>query len=202
MREKRKMADIKKLLAIKKMKKVQKPAFLRRNFKKNKRARVTGEWRAPRGLHNKLRRRRRGIGQWVMPGYRMPVAVRGMTREGLLPVVVENLEQMKALDAAKQIAIVKASAGKKSRIEMVKEAVKKKAHIQNIKDPAAYLKQVEEELAQRKKAKKEHKKVETKPVEKKTEKKEAEKKGAEEATPKEQKERENKEMEKVLTKKE
>ena len=88
------MADIKKLLAIKKMKKVQKPAFLRRNFKKNKRARVTGEWRAPKGLHNKLRRRRRGIGQWVMPGYRMPVAVRGMTREGLLPIVVENIEPL------------------------------------------------------------------------------------------------------------
>jgi len=184
------MADIKKLLAIKKMKKVQKPAFLRRNFKKNKRARVTGEWRAPKGLHNKLRRRRRGIGQWVMPGYRMPVAVRGMTREGLLPTIVENLEQMKALDAAKQIAIIKASAGKKSRIEMVKEAVKKKAHMQNIKDAAAYLKQIEEEMTQRKKAKKEHKKVETKPAEKK-----------EEAV-KEQKEQEKKEQEKVLTKRE
>ena len=195
------MADIKKLLAIKKMKKVQKPAFLRRNFKKNKRTRVTGEWRAPKGLHNKLRRRRRGIGQWVMPGYRMPVAVRGMTREGLLPTIVENLEQMKALDAAKQIAIIKASAGKKSRIEMVTEAVKKKAHIQNIKDPAAYLKQIDEEMTQRKKAKKEHKKVETKPAEKKTEKKEEKAEKKEEAV-KEQKEQEKKEQEKVLTKRE
>src|SRR3989338_6689321 len=129
------MTDIKKLLAIKKMKKVQKPAFLRRNFKKNKRGKVRGEWSTQKGLQNKLQRRRRGIGQWVMPGYRMPVAVRGMTREGLLPIVVENIEQMKALDAAKQIAIIKASAGKKSRVEMVKEAVKKKAQIQNIKDP-------------------------------------------------------------------
>ena len=195
------MADIKKLLAIKKMKKVQKPAFLRRNFKKNKRTRVTGEWRAPKGLHNKLRRRRRGIGQWVMPGYRMPVAVRGMTREGLLPTIVENLEQMKALDATKHIAIIKASAGKKSRIEMVKEAVKKKAQIQNIKDSAAYLKQIEEEMTQRKKAKKEHKKVETKPAEKKTEKKEEKAEKKEEAV-KEQKEQEKKEQEKVLTKRE
>lgn len=194
------MADIKKLLAIKKMKKVQKPAFLRRNFKKNKRARVTGEWRAPRGLHNKLRRRRRGIGQWVMPGYRMPLAVRGMTREGLLPVVVENLEQMKTLDATKQIAIIKASAGKKSRIEMIKEAGKKKIQIQNIKDPAAYLKQIEEKMAQRKKVKKEQKKVEVKPAEKKTEKKEEKAEKKEEA--KEQKEQEKKEQEKVLTKRE
>ncbi len=195
------MADIKKLLAIKKMKKVQKPAFLRRNFKKNKRTRVTGEWRAPKGLHNKLRRRRRGIGQWVMPGYRMPVAVRGMTREGLVPIVVENLEQMKALDATKQIAIVKASAGKKSRIEMVQEAVKKKAHIQNIKDLATYLKQVEEEMTQRKKAKKEQKKVEAKPAEKKTEKKEEKAEKKEEAV-KEHKEQEKKEQEKILTKRE
>src|SRR3989338_9050698 len=198
------MADIKKLLAIKKMKKVQKPAFLRRNFKKNKRARVTGEWRAPKGLHNKLRRRRRGIGQWVMPGYRMPVAVRGMTREGLLPTIVENLEQMKALDAAKQIAIIKANAGKKSRIEMVKEAVKKKAKIQNIKDPAVYLKQIEDEMTQRKKASKGQKKVETKPAEKKAEKKEekAEKTEAKQEAIKEQKDQEKKEQEKVLTKRE
>ena len=198
------MADIKKLLAIKKMKKVQKPAFLRRNFKKNKRTRVTGEWRSPKGLHNKLRRRRRGIGQWVMPGYRMPVAVRGMTREGLLPIVVENLEQMKALDAAKQIAIIKASAGKKSRVEMVKEAVKKKAQIQNIKDPAVYLKQIEEEMTQRKKASKGQKKVETKPAEKKAEKKEekAEKTEAKQEAIKEQKDQEKKEQEKVLTKRE
>lgn len=195
------MADIKKLLAIKTKKKIQKPAFLRRNFKKNKRSRVTGEWRAPKGLHNKLRRRRRGIGQWVMPGYRMPVAVRGMTREGLLPIIVENVEQLKTLDATKHIAIVKASTGKKSRMEIVKEAVKKKVVIQNIKDPAAYLRQGEEEMAQRKKAKKEQKKVEAKPAEKKatSDEKKEEKKEANEDVAKEQ---EKKELEKVLTKKE
>ena len=93
----------KKLLDIKKEKRAKKPSFLRRNFMKNKRTRVSGNWRAPIGLHNKLRRRRRGVGQWVMPGYRMPVAVRGMTTEGLLPTVIENPEQVKTLDAAKHI---------------------------------------------------------------------------------------------------
>jgi large subunit ribosomal protein L32e len=197
------MSEKTRLLAIKKSKKAQKPAFLRRNFMKNKRTRVTGEWRAPRGLHNKLRRRRRGVGQWVMPGYRMPKAVRGMTREGLVPKVVETVKQLKDVKADVHLLILKAGTGTRNRIEMVKEAVKHKFKIANIKDPAAWLKQVEEEMSQRKKAKKEtNKKQEAKPTEKAAEKKDKkeekdDKKDSEEVT-----KEEKKEQEKILTKKE
>ncbi len=147
------MAD-KKLLDIKKNKKAQKPAFLRRNFMKNKRSRVSRAWRAPIGLHNKLRRRRRGVGQWVMPGYKMPCAVRGLTGTGLKPVVVENTEQMKALKADIHCAILKGSSGKKNRIQMIHEAIKTNIHIINLKDPAAFLKACEEEMAKKTKVKK------------------------------------------------
>ena len=146
--------ETKKLLQIKKEKKAKQPAFLRRNYMKNKRSRVGKSWRAPIGLHNKLRRRRRGIGQWVMPGYRMPVAVRGLTTEGLLPVIVDNTKHAATLDAAKHVIILKSSAGKKNRVEVVKEAIKKKIKILNLKDPVAYLKAIEEEMANRKKSKK------------------------------------------------
>lgn len=148
------MSEKTRLLAIKKSKKAQKPAFLRRNFMKNKRTRVTGEWRKPRGLHNKLRRRRRGVGQWVMPGYRMPKAVRGMTTEGLLPTIVETTAQLKNLKADTHILVLKASVGIKKRLEIVREALKHSFRIVNLKDPAAWLKQIEEEMTQRKKAKK------------------------------------------------
>jgi large subunit ribosomal protein L32e len=146
---------MKKLLEIKKIKKAQKPRFLRRNFMKNKRSRVNDAWRAPRGLHNKLRRRRRGVGQWVMPGYKMPCAVRGLTVQGLEPVVVENVAQVSALDASKHSAILKGSAGKKNRIAMVTEALKKKISILNMKNPEAFLKQCEEQKKQKKTEKKE-----------------------------------------------
>ena len=198
------MSEKTRLLAIKKSKKAQKPAFLRRNFMKNKRTRVTGEWRKPRGLHNKLRRRRRGIGQWVMPGYRMPKAVRGMTTEGLLPTVVETVEQVKNLKAEMHLLILKAGTGTKNRMEMVKEAVKHKFKIANVKDPAAWLKQIEEEMSQRKKAKKGKEKKQEAPAEKaaektkdKKEEKTADKKESEEVT-----KEEKKEQEKILTRKE
>ncbi len=191
----------KKLLDIKKEKRAKKPAFLRRNFMKNKRSRVSGNWRAPIGLHNKLRRRRRGIGQWVMPGYRMPVAVRGMTTEGLLPTIVENPKQVEALDAAKHIIVLQASMGKKKRHLVVAVAEKKKIKIMGVKDPAAYLKGIDDEMAQRKKAKKENKKVpakEEKKHEAKTEKTEEKKaESLEDATKQEQKEKN-----KILTKRE
>ncbi|MBI5073058.1 hypothetical protein HZA99_04530 [Candidatus Woesearchaeota archaeon] len=191
----------KKLLDIKKEKRAKKPSFLRRNFMKNKRTRVSGNWRAPIGLHNKLRRRRRGVGQWVMSGYRMPVAVRGMTVEGLLPTVVENPEQVQTLDAAKHAIVLQASMGKKKRHLVVAEAQKKKIKVIGIKDPAAYMKGIDDEMAARKKAKKEYKKVPVKEEKKTEEKKEkTEEKKAEsleDATKQEQMEKN-----KILTKRE
>lgn len=164
------MAD-QRLLHIKKQKKAQKPAFFRRNFKKNKRTRVNGKWRAPRGLHNKLRRRRRGIGQWVMPGYRMPARVRGLTVDGLLPVVVENTQQMGALDSAIHAVILKSSTGEKKKVLMIQEALKKNIRILNMRDASAFLKACEEKRAQ-KPVKEKEKRVGEKKEEKKEEKEE------------------------------
>lgn len=199
------MTSTKHLLTIKKLLKTKQPAFLRRNFKKNKRSRVAGNWRAPRGLHNKLRRRRRGIGQWVMPGYKMPKAVRGLTTEGLLPVLVENLHQLKNITAEKHVIILKSSMGIKKRIEIVKEAVQKKITMLNLKDPAAWLKKMETVLDEKKKQKKEEKKEEKKETKgQKKETKTEEKKNEEKTvlSAEDQKKEEKKEMEKVLTKKE
>ncbi|MEK6921312.1 MAG: eL32 family ribosomal protein, partial [Nanoarchaeota archaeon] len=177
--------------------------FLRRNFMKNKRTRVTGEWRKPRGLHNKLRRRRRGVGQWVMPGYRMPKAVRGMTTEGLLPTVVETVEQLKSLKADMHLLILKSGTGTKNRIEMVKEAVKHTFKIANVKDPAAWLKQIEEEISQRKKAKKGKEKKQEAPAEKAAEKTKEKKEEKTDKTDAEKVTKEEiKEQEKILTRKE
>lgn len=191
------MTSTKHLLTIKKILKTKQPAFLRRNFKKNKRSRVGGNWRAPRGLHNKLRRRRRGIGQWVMPGYKMPKAVRGLTTEGLVPVLVENLQQLKHITAEKHAIILKSSMGIKKRREIVKEAVLKKIKILNLKDPVAWMKKIETALDEKNKAKKQKKEEKKETKAEKNEEKEKK-----ELSPEDQKKEEKKEMEKVLTKKE
>ncbi len=189
------------LLTIKRAKKAQQPAFLRRNFMKNKRTRVSEAWRAPKGLHNKLRRRRRGVGQWVMPGYRMPRAVRGLTVTGHKPVLVENVRQLEGLDASHDLIVMKKGTGTKNRLAIVQYAIQKKFLIQSIKDPVVYVAAIEKERAEKKKK---HKTVEPEKkevVKKETGKKEEKKEASEDKT-EEQKEEEKKEMQKVLTKKE
>ncbi len=143
----------------------------------------------------------------------MPVAVRGLTLEGLQPRVVENVQQMGALDSAVHIAILQGTAGKKNKILMVQEALKKKIHILNLKDPSAFLKKCDEEKAQKKVQIKEQKKSEVKKEEKKEEKidekKKSEKnkadaseeKSIDELT-KDHKKEEQKQKNKILTKKE
>lgn len=185
------------LLRLKKAKKAQKPAFLRRNFMKNKRTRVGESWRAPKGLHNKLRRRRRGIGQWVMPGYRMPRAVRGLTVTGLKPTLVENLQHVEQLDPSAALLVIKKGVGTKNRIAILHYAQQKKIMVQNIKDPAAHIAALEKERAEKKKAKKV-----TVSEKKEPSKKEEKKQTPETKDTEEQKEEEKKEMQKVLTKKE
>jgi large subunit ribosomal protein L32e len=199
-------SDIKKLLKVKAQKRAKKPEFLQRSFKKSKLVRVRGRWKRPRGMHNKLRRRRRGIGPWVNTGYKMPRLVRGALQNGLMPVVVATLAALKNLDPKKEAAILQASVGKKKKLTIVKEAFKLNVPLVNIKDPAAYIKKIEEERDAKKTAQKEVRKQEEKKQEKKEEKKQEEAKEKEEAAKaldlEEKKEQEKKELDKILTKKE
>jgi large subunit ribosomal protein L32e len=45
-------------------------------------------WRKPRGVDNKQRLKRKGHKKNPSSGYRAPVAVRGLHRSGLVPVLV------------------------------------------------------------------------------------------------------------------
>ncbi len=194
-------SEMKKLLDVKAQKRAKKPQFLQRSFKKSKLVRVPGRWKHPRGLHNKLRRRRRGIGPWINTGYKMPLQVRGLLRNGLKPVVIATVAAVKNIDPKKETAIIQASVGKKKRLAIVKEAIKQNVSLVNIKDPEAYIKNIEEERAARKKVQKEEQKKE-----KKEEKKHKEVKEKEEPQKapdqEEKKEQEKKELDKILTKKE
>ncbi len=146
--------DIKKALLIKVQKSAKKPCFVQRNTKKKKLARVHAVWKRPRGLHNKLRRRRRGIGAWVQTGYKMPIAVRGLDKQGLLPIVVATLEELKDLDAQSHVVIIGASVGKKKKVTILKESIVMKLSVANVKDPQAYIQRIEEEFVKKKAEKK------------------------------------------------
>lgn len=192
--------EMKKLLDVKAQKRAKKPAFLQRSFKKSKLVRVRGKWKHPRGLHNKLRRKRKGIGPWVKTGYKMPEMVRGLLGNGLKPVVIATVAAVKNLDPKKEAAVLQATVGKKKRLAIVKEAMKHNVPLVNIKDPEAYITKIEEERKARKIEQKEKQKQEKK-QEKKEEAKEKEE-SQKVSNQEEKKEIEKKELDKILTKKE
>lgn len=191
-----------KMLELRRKAKARKPRFLRQDYHKVKS--LEKKWIRPRGLHAKLRLGRRGHRSRVSPGYGSPREVRGLSREGLIPVLVKDIKTLKMLDPAKSGIIISSSVGTKNRVFIIKEAMNLGIKILNIKDPLAYLKKVEDARMESKKEKteKEHDKKKKKDeLEKKAAEKEKEKKLEETLTDEEKKEKEKEEKAKVLTKK-
>lgn len=191
-----------KLLEIRAAKKAREPEFLRQDYGK-----VIGlerNWRKPRGLHSKMRLGRKGHRSNVSKGFRSPLLVRGLSKEGLAPVPVQNPNQVKQLDPSIHCIMLSGKTGVRKRVLILGEAVSRKIKVLNIKDPSLYINKVKEEMEARKKertGKAEEKKKKKAELEKKAEEKEKEKKLEETLTDDEKKEKEKKEKDKLLTKK-
>lgn len=190
--------NIKELLEVRKGIKKKKPDFTRTDSHKKKRVGI--KWRKPKGIQNKMRLGKRGYRRCVSMGYRSPVSVRGLSKEGLKPILVYSLNDLKKINKESEGIVLANSVGMRKKKMMVEQASKDGIKILNLKDPSAYLKKVDDILAKRKEAKlnKEKEKEEKKKVKKgKTEKKEEKKEITEEEKEKEEK----KEKDKLLTKK-
>ncbi len=166
------------LLEVKKALNRKRPKF--RQPDAHRRSRLGHRWRAQRGMHSKARRKFRGKTAHPGTGYASPRAVRGMTRQGLMPVEIGTPKDMAKVDP-KTDAIVVKKVGTLKLVEILKQAVAKKIFIINIKKPEEIIKKAEEQAAKRKAEK--QKKQETK-----KQKKEEALKKAEEKKKKEEKE--------------
>ncbi len=130
---------------------------------------LKGTWRRPRGIHNKMRLGLRGKRVGPAVGYRSPNDVRGLERDGTKTILVENLSHLQSVKTGETI-LLSASLGLRKKVDFVKKALEKKLNILNLKDPAAFLQEIENKLKQKKKeVKAESKKVETKKAEPKKE---------------------------------
>lgn len=158
-------------------------------------------WKRPKGIHNKVREYKKGRVTRIEVGYGSPADVRGMTRNGLMPVTVCNAKELRKVEAGCG-AIIPRSVGQKKRAEIAGKAAELGITIINLKNPQEYAASVKEKLRQRKEKKqKSIKDREKKITEKEKKAAEKEKKGdlAEKLTDEEKKEHEKKEKEKVLT---
>ncbi len=122
-----------------------KPKFLRQDA--HKRKRLSQSWRRPRGIHSKMREQIKGRRRSPRIGWGSPRAVRGLTREGFVPVHVHNVSQLATIA---QPLIISRTVGTKNRMLIIKKAMEKKLKILNIKDPQAYLAQEEKKFQERK----------------------------------------------------
>src|SRR3989344_3589014 len=132
-------------LATRNKLKRKKPSFIRQDAHKRKRLGL--KWRRPRGIHSKMREQQKGRRASPRIGYGADREVRGVTREGFVPILVHTPEQVVALS---QPFIIAATVGMKKRVAIVKKAMEKKLRILNIKDQQAFLTQVEQTLKSRK----------------------------------------------------
>ena len=209
------------LLGVRRVLKRKKPLFLRVDA--HKRKRVKQVWRRPKGRQTKMREQRGGARKRVEPGFGSPRLVYGLSRAGYDVVTVHRPEDIAGIDTASQAALLSATLGLKKKVETVKAAMDRNVIILNLKDPAAFLKGIEERFAMKKAAKKEEQKKSASKkkaesiesvVEKEAKQKEAkpahEEKAAAEApgeaglseeSPDDKAKREQKERDKVLTKK-
>lgn len=186
---------MKELLALRKKMKARQPGFLRQDSHRHKR--LAKVWRKPTGLHSKMRHNAAGQAASVAIGYRSPVAVQGLDRNGLQPVRVFNVDQVAELNKKTQSAVIGAGVGMRSRVAIVDALNKAGITINNLKDSKEYAGKVKHVLKARKDAAsaRHARKQKTAPAKKKEEK-------APELSEEDRKELERKEAEKVLTRKE
>jgi large subunit ribosomal protein L32e len=106
-----------------------KPAFIRKRGKIYKRLGL--KWRAPRGIHSKLRMHKKEAGNLPRPGYGSPKSVRGLHPSGFEEFLVYNLKDLEKINPEKQACRISATVGKKKRLEIMKKAEELKIKVLN-----------------------------------------------------------------------
>ncbi len=191
------MSEKQRMLEIRRRAKRRKPLFVRQDA--HKKVRIKKTWKKPHGSQSKMRLHERGYRRCVSPGFRSPADVRGLTRQGFVQILVNNVEQLNTIDSKTQAAMIGKTVGLKNRIAIIKAALEKHILVLNYKNPEQFLKTVEEKIAKKKESKKTREETKQKKEEEK--KKGIEKKVDESTTEEQKKEEDKKEKDKVLTKK-
>jgi large subunit ribosomal protein L32e len=182
-----KMTD---LIKLRKKIKDKKPDFVRQHGYKKKKLSKSG-WRAPKGMHSKMRRKMGGKRKLPSMGYSSPRAVRGFTRQGFKPFIVKTLKDINKIKD--EIIIIGKKVGLRKKIQLLEKIKQLKLKVENVKDIDKFIKKVKENLEKRKTKRKEEKKTKETKKPKEKEKKEI--------TEEEKEKKEKEEKRKVLEQK-
>ena len=164
-----KAATVEKALRARTRMKRKKPNFIRQESWRYDR--LKENWRRPRGIDNKMRRKIKGWPPTVSVGYRGPKAARGLHPSGYEEVLVHNVEELKNVNPKTQAVRIAHTVGKRKKAQILMQARKRRITVLNlgeVKEEAK--KEKEEETPEEKVEKTEEKEKKPKTRRKKTEK--------------------------------
>ena len=164
------LAAKEKALKLREALKHKRPDFVRQESWRYKR--VKENWRRPRGLDSKMRRKIKGWPKCPEVGYRGPKAARGLHPSGYEEILVYNPNDLDKVDPEKQAIRIAHTVGIKKRMEIIAKATSKKIRILNPKE--AELELEEERLEAEEEAELEEEKAKVEEAEKEEGKKERE----------------------------
>jgi len=142
-------SDTAKALKVRARVKRRKPAFVRPESWRY--MRLKENWRRPRGLDHKIRRKIKGWPAAVSTGYQGPKIARGLHPSGYREVLVHNTEDLKNVDPKTQAIRIAHTVGRRKRARIIIEARKKKMTILNLKEAREVVEE-ERKVAEEKKA--------------------------------------------------
>ncbi|MDI6690855.1 MAG: 50S ribosomal protein L32e [Candidatus Bathyarchaeota archaeon] len=150
-----------KALKLRAQVKKRKPKFVRQESWRYKR--LKENWRRPKGLDNKMRRKIKGWPPTVNVGYRGPKVARGLHPSGYKEVLVHNAEEIKKVDPKTQAVRIAHTVGKRERAKILTESRKRRITVLNIKEVVKEEKLEKEEETEEKEKPKQKRKRKEKP---------------------------------------
>ena len=105
------------------------PAFKRQNWFRYKR--LGQKWRKPRGMHSKMRARRKYRPPMASISYRGPAAARGLHPSGFAEVIVHRPADLEVMEPQREAARIAATGGDRKREVIETRAAELKIRVLN-----------------------------------------------------------------------